>query len=81
MSVHTPTRALTRVNGPDQEKNLLIGPVFAKGTTDDGDSVEVQASGNVVRFSVALADGRHAQYDLDIQPHVDAAVALAKEEA
>lgn len=81
MSVHTPTRALTRVNGPDQEKNLLIGPVFAKGTTTDSDRIEVQASGNIVRFSVTLADGRRAQYDLDIRPHVDAAVELAKEEA
>ena len=81
MSVHTPTRALKRVNGPDQEKTVLLGPTFASGKTDDGDTVSVQASGREVRIAVNLADGRHAEYALDIQPHVDAAVALAREEA
>ena len=37
--------------------------------------------GKLVRFRVLTADGRRAEYDLDISPHAGAAVELAKVEA
>ena len=81
MSVHTPSRALKRVNLPDGPKTILMGHAFGTGQDDDGNSVELVASGNTIRFTVDLADGRRAQYDLDVSFHAKAAIEMAKAEA
>ena len=67
MSVHTPTRALTRVNGPDQEKNILLRQQFASGTTENGDHISIIASGNtcVVHHANIRIDGTPASRSLD----------------
>jgi hypothetical protein len=77
VSVHTPSRALQRVTKP----SILLGYNIGSGMTDEGDSVEIHGSGRIIRFRVSLADGRSAEYDLDIQPHANAAIELAKAEA
>lgn len=49
----------------NRERNIVLGPIFARGELPDGRSVDIVGSGTKLRISM-FGDGERKEYDIDL---------------